>query len=244
MSKNMLLCFVFGAVVTLLCACGTPPGYIRDPDTDQLVNVQDPPVAILTIHPFVKYPRGLPSEMQLNDVNNEKVWVKARSLFHSSVVRQIYPVMSSTDSAYGDLRLKLSPRGERWWNNMIDDYYGQTLIIALDGQKIGSFVASESAEEDHDEYSEINPYLEKPGWVRIPGPFHESLIEKICSHSRKNYLIYYAEEQAKVKATEKGISGNKDDDKPKSQQDKMDSLKQKKGSDMFKFDNLFDTDMD
>lgn len=248
MKRYTLLALAFALTWIFLSACATPKGFYRDPENDQLVNIKDPPVGVLTFHYKLKYPRGTDDEMFIEDALGEKIWVLKNPLFHTSVVFNIFPVETSVDSNYFDLRLKVTPRGERWWNNMIDDYYQRTIVIAIDGKKIGEFIAEEASEIDDDELSKETPFLEKPGWIRVPGPFHTTLVEKICSNARRNFIYYLAEEEESLRKAEEGIESTDEDEYykglPKSNEQKMEDMKKEQGKDVFDFGNIFDSDLE
>lgn len=164
-----------------------------------------------------------------NPADTTPVWVKIKPEFHSSVVMEVIP-LATNDPNYYNLRLKLSEDGEIWWDKMVSDNYQQSMAIALDGRYLGSFVASDPASTDDEAIEKTTGgsivhrrvaeqeaaraaatpkpkyrapdavVMDRPGWVIVPGPFHEALVKEIKRHSRRNY--YYYQNEAKERAKE------------------------------------------
>lgn len=232
-TKIFVLFLLFAVMFPFMGGCSAfksnPPNIRTDPVTGEQYNINDTPMSLLTIHPVVEYSRCEDDEISLKTGNAKdasSIWVKAKPAFHSSVVIEITPLPTDKPDYYA-LRLKLSPRGEKWWNKMVDDNYQKKMAIALDGNYLGSFIAQdpssdektvvekkgnsiilqkvqeETATPEPDVKEKTRPseaMMDKPGWVIIPGPFHETLVKSICKNSKRNYIFYI--EQAKREASD------------------------------------------
>lgn len=268
MKKYLFLSF-FAGMMILFSACsmfrGDRPGIKTDPETGETYDLNVPPKYLLTIHQTVEYPRGEEDEMTLDNPagrHGKLIWVKKKSLFHSSVVMEITPLPTIRSNYYA-LRLKLSPRGEKWWNNMVDEHYQEKLAIAVDGRFLGTFIATELSETDSstvkkegDTITRVqgNPdqkyvtatetVMDVPGWVMMPGPYHESLTKGICDNAKRNYF-YYIEEIKKAQRIAAGEPKKGDipeeDEFPKAEDEDEKFIKEMhKSQDVFNIKQILD----
>ena len=131
------------------------------------------PKYVISIHNFIRYPRGLDIEKTLMTIDGKKVIVNRNALIDSSMIMDAVALQREDDPHSYDISLKLNQTALKIWIQLSYDNLSNHAIL-LDGHYHGVF----KPDSGHDEDTE---------WVTLRGPFTEVFANGIEKFAKRNY---------------------------------------------------------
>jgi hypothetical protein len=151
----------------VLCSCESIENILN-------VNIRKhEPKFTVSIHNYIKYPRGLDIEKTLYTIDGKKVVINRNPLISSAMIIDAVALQREDDPHSYDISLKLNQTALKVWLQLAFDNYSQHVLL-IDDAYYSMFIP----DSGHDEDTE---------WVTLRGPFNEVFANGIEKFAKRNY---------------------------------------------------------
>ncbi|OQA84635.1 MAG: hypothetical protein BWY31_02317 [Lentisphaerae bacterium ADurb.Bin242] len=136
------------------------------------------PRYVITIHDIVKYKRADILEMDVDSFFGGTVCINKNARLHSRDIMKVELVPRPNNREFFDLKLTLSPRGQKIWSTFaISNADSDKLAFLIDGMYYRSFTPVFLTEPEVKD-------------VVLQGPFDPATAKGITINAERNYKIY------------------------------------------------------
>lgn len=171
------LVFVVSGMFLVGASCNE---VLENPETVLDDEFDKEPRYVITVHEIIKYRRG--DSMLEHDIVSffgEDVCINKNPLLHSRDIMKVEKVPHPGNSDFFDLRLTLSPRGQKLWSAF-------SVMTRMEGKRLGVVI-------DGMFYRYFKPAIledEKQNLVFMEGPFDPATANGLVNNGERNYKIF------------------------------------------------------
>ena len=176
--KSVFLSLALAATAVFLMGTASCEKFMEDPEKYITEESDKTPRYVITLHDIVKYKRAEILEIDVDSFFGGTVCINKNSRLHSKDIMKIELVPRANNKEFFDLKLTLSPRGQKIWSTFaISNEDSDKLAVLIDGMYYRSFTPVFLTEPEVKE-------------VVLQGPFDPATAKGIVINAERNYKIF------------------------------------------------------